>query len=289
MGNARWSGVDWTAHQQTTSHQSRSQIFSQQGMHPDLDPSKFKKREAVDSAANPNSTPIIIASDVTGSMGYLAEQIIKTELGPIMELLYAKKPVPDPQICAGAIGDAYSDTAPLQVTQFEADISIAEQMKKIYLEGNGGGNGGESYPLVWAFAGYKTRCDRLRKQRGKGYIFTIGDECPHPTIRRDDLRHFLGLPAEADMRVDVLLADVQKDWNVFHLMVNPVHDQPVVDTWKKLLGERAILVKDTKYLASGIVGVIQCIEEHSSVDLTQVWSGSTAVALRQVDDDLIVR
>src|SRR6185295_3507832 len=118
------------------------------------------------------------------------------------------------------------------------------------------GNGGESYGLAYAFAVGKTRCDSVKKARRKGYIFTIGDECCHPTVTREQLQRFLNLPAEADMDVATLLVSLQKDWNVFHLIVKPI-DDTVVPSWRKLLGERAIVVRDLERLAEGIVGIIQ--------------------------------
>lgn len=281
MGNARWSTVDWDQHARATAPQSRSQIFTQSGIHDDLDPSKVKFREAVDSTANPSATPIILAADETGSMGILAETIIKTDLGIIMKELYDRRPVPDPQIMCMATGDAYTDVAPLQVTQFEASIVLAEQVKKIYLEGAGGGNGGESYALAWAFAAYKTKCDAIRKRKRKGYIFTIGDEAPHLTITKDQLQRFLGMNAETDMSVKVLLDDLRKDWHVFHLIVKPVGDQPVVAKWRELLGERAIEVPNHENLAAGIVSVIQVIEGMDPSTVSKSWRGQDAVTAHE--------
>jgi len=287
MGNARWSDADWQQHSQSAQQQTRQQIFKQAGMVEALDPAKIKFREAVASASNPNPTPIILAADQTGSMGILAEQIIKHDLGVIMKELYDRKPVSDPQICCMAIGDANSDTAPLQVTQFEASVApLTEQVAQLWLEAQGGGNGGESYPLVWAFAVGKTKCDAIRKRKRKGYIFTIGDECPHPITRREHLQQFLGLPAEADARTEAMLALAQKDWHIFHLIVKPVSDQPVLDTWRGLLGERAILVPDHERLAAGIVAIIQTIEGTDAANVHKGWNDDALITVRSVTKQL---
>lgn len=261
MGNARWDQTDWATHSAATSTQTRAQIFTQSGMHEDLDPAKFKKRESVASAANPRPTPIILASDVTGSMGAVAEQIIKTDLGTIMKLIYDRRPVDDPQVLCAAIGDAECDRAPIQATQFEASIVLADQLKNFFVEGGGGGNGGESYPLAWVLAAYKTKCDAIRKDGRKGYLFTIGDECPLPKIDRRRVAELFGLPApEVDIRTDRLLAEVQKDWHVFHLIVNPVGSQPVVSAWRELLGERAVVLNRLSDLPEVIVSLIESTE-----------------------------
>jgi len=288
MGNARFVDVDWNRHAYATSAKSRDQIFTQRDIHPDLDPAKVKFREAVDSDANPEATPIILGADETGSMGILAETIIKGSLGTIMKELYARKPVTDPQIMCMALGDANCDSAPLQVTQFEASVEpMVDQIAKMYLEGHGGGNGGESYSLAWFFAAYKTKCDAIRKRHRKGYIFTIGDESPHPTLTKDQLTHFLGVSAETDMNSKVLLADTQKDWHVFHLIVSPVTDQQVEKNWKALLRERAILVPDIERLAEGIVAIIQLVEGGDPHVVMNGWKGDSALAVRTVTAQLV--
>ncbi len=277
MGNASWSKIDWDTHATTTRSMSRDEIFTNTGMPDSLNPAKFKFREARDSEANPNSTPIILASDVTGSMGIIAEQIIKEHLGKVMKSLYDHKPVSDPSVCCMAIGDATIDRAPLQATQFESDIRLVEQMKDFYIEGGGGGNGGESYSLAWAFALGKVKADIHKKRHKKGYIFTIGDECCLPNIKKEHLKTFLDLDAEVDMNSAALLKDVQKDWEVFHLIINPVFNQPVEKSWKALLGERAIVLPNLDHLADGITVTIELLEGVSATDVAKRYSGSSAL------------
>src|SRR5262249_25766094 len=173
--------------------------FPQPDLAPGRDPPRIQVRESCDSEANPESTPIILAVDETGSMGVLAEVIIKQGLGTIMKAIYDRRPVTDPHIMCMALGDAFVDTAPLQVTQFEASVEpLTNQVRKIYLEGNGGGNGGESYALAWLFTAAKTKCDAIKKGR-KGFLFTIGDEAPHRMVTRAQATKFVGTSVEADV------------------------------------------------------------------------------------------
>jgi hypothetical protein len=280
MGNARWSQSDWAQYSSTTSQKSQQQIFTQREIHPDLDPKTIKVREAVDSAANPNAAPIIVATDVTGSMGFLAEEIVKRGLGPIIQGIYTHQPIPDPQIMLMAVGDANCDRAPLQATQFEASVDpLTQQIEKIYIEGNGGGNGGESYPFIWWFATYKTLCDHIVKRHKKGYIFTIGDECPHKTLKREQIIKYTGLGCERDIDVGELLTVTQQFWHVFHLIVQPVASQPVVPTWQALLGERALLVEDHTKIPEIIVATIRLLEGQH--DVTAQYDASTALVVQR--------
>lgn len=261
MGNARWDAQTWRSHAQNASVKSQQQIFTNRTLVDDLNPAKVKFRESVDSENNPQSTPIILASDVTGSMGYLAEQIIKESLGKIMDSIYKHKPVTDPHICCMAVGDGFTDSAPLQVTQFEASVDpLTKQVAQIFIEGNGGGNGGESYALAWWFAAFKVLSDCVRRRGRKGYIFTIGDECCHPNITVDQIRRILGVPCEEDIPVDELLKIVEQHWHVYHLIVKPHSHQPVKETWKKLLNERAIMVSNVDKLAEIIITLISTNE-----------------------------
>lgn len=279
MGAANWSQTDWKAHATRSAGQSQQQIFKSQSLKDSLNPALFKFREARDSVQNPESTPIIIASDVTGSMGIIAETIIKDSMGKIMTSLYDHKPVTDPSICCMAIGDMYSDQAPVQATQFESDIRLAEQMCDFWIERNGGGNGGESYASAWLFALAKVKADIHKKRHKKGYIFTIGDEACHPLLTKDQIKRFLDLDAEADMHVDLLLKDVMKNYEVFHLITenSTTVAQNAVQSWRDLLGERAIVLPNLDHLAEGITATIDIVNGHSTTDVKKRYSHAITV------------
>ena len=89
--------------------------------------------------------PHTSAGRVPTPMGY------RMYVNELMQKLYSSPLVPDPQLLFAAVGDADVDDAPLQVTQFESDIRIAEQLLDLWLEG-GGGDLPEDYELVWYFA-----------------------------------------------------------------------------------------------------------------------------------------
>jgi hypothetical protein len=281
MGSSRWDSASYASYSTSTSKKTRKEIFTNEsGCHDDLNPAKFAVRESCDSEANPNSTPIIIGVDETGSMGFLAEEIIKQGLGVIVQGIYERNPVPDPHILLAAIGDATCDFAPIQTTQFEADVKITEQIEKFYLEGRGGGNNGESYPLLWWFAAFKTKCDAFSKGR-KGYLFTIGDEAPLKTIGKDEIKTFLGADVSENIDIASLLEEVQETWEVFHLITPTAatERQKAVQKWSALLQERAIVVSDAKRLGEVIVSILQVNEGQNEDDVAASWDGETKLVV----------
>jgi hypothetical protein len=281
MGSSNWSSTDWDSFSSSTRTKSTAQVFGQDEMHPDLNPYGVAMRESRDSAANPNSTAIIVAGDVTGSMGKLADVLVRTGMGVLVEELIARKPVADPHIACMGVGDAYSDKAPLQVTQFEADIRIATQLSQIWLEGHGGGNGGESYHLPWYFAARHTSIDCFEKRKKKGYLFTVGDENPHNVLTRAQVQRVFGDDIERDLTSEELLTMASRSYHVFHLLVEESNscDSSVKANWKALLGERALPLSDHTKMAELIVSTIQVIEG-TSVDATvKSWSGSTSMVV----------
>ena len=99
-------------------------------------------RECRDSEEHPNSTPIIIALDVTGSMLDIPHKMITEQLPYIMGKIQ-QMGIPDPQLLFMAVGDHEWDHYPIQIGQFESDTTkIVDMLESFVLEGGGGGNRG---------------------------------------------------------------------------------------------------------------------------------------------------
>jgi len=97
---------------------SASEIFASK-LHESLNPMNLRFRESRDSEAHPNSLPVIIGLDVTGSMGKIPHNLIQTGL-PTMMTTLIKAGLNDAAVCFVAIGDHKSDKAPIQIAQFES-------------------------------------------------------------------------------------------------------------------------------------------------------------------------
>jgi len=284
MGHARWNPKDWTSYARSTQGRSRGDLFRSRGMNRDLDPKKITVRESRDSAHNPNSTPIIVGVDVTGSMGMLAETLVKRGLKPLFEEIIDRRPVTDPHVMAMAVGDAWCDNAPLQVTQFEADISVARQIQDLWIEGGGGGNSYESYNLPWYFAATKTATDAWEKRRKKGYLFTVGDEpCP-PALEASHIRRVFGEGMQYDMSTEDVLAMVERTYEVFHVVVEEgsyarSRLDEVMDSWTPVLGQRVLRLSDHQRLSEVIVSAIEVTEGRDARTVAESWSADTSAVV----------
>ncbi len=291
MGYARWDPSAWSDYTRTTRGRSRDELFTSREMRDHLNPRLVGRRESRDSDLNPRSTPIIVAVDVTGSMGVLAETLVRHGLKPLFEEILARRPVSDPHVMAMAVGDAWYDRAPLQVTQFEADIRVAEQLQGIWIEGGGGGNRYESYNLPWYFAATQTSVDSWERRNEKGYLFTVGDEpCP-PVLLSQHIERVFGVGNRPDLTSAEVLAMAERSWEVFHLMVEEGsyhrHDPDGVRrSWREVLGQRALPLSDHTRLAEVIVSAIEVTEGLDRAAAVDSWSGDTSRVVADALRDL---
>ncbi len=257
-------------------------IYTARGIHANLNPLGVKVRESRDSVDNPNSTPLIVALDVTGSMGILADAIAREGLGVLFTSILDRKPITDPHIMFMAVGDANFDQAPLQVSQFEADKRIIEQLTQIYLEHGGGGNDSESYHFPWYFAAQHTVTDSFEKRGKRGYLFTVGDEETPEPLTREQILRFVGDTIETNsLSAEELLQMAQRTYDVYHIIIEEgsharMHMNAVVNSWTGLLGQKVIRLKDHKKLAETIVSAIEVAEGRDAEESAKGWGSATA-------------
>lgn len=289
MGYSRWNPSDWTAYSAKTSTTTADKIFTKRAMDDSLSPNGVTFRESRDSDVNPNSTAFIVGVDVTGSMGIIADYFVKTGLGVLFGEMLDRKPISDPHLMFMAIGDADYDRAPLQVSQFEADLTIASQLEKVYVEHGGGGNSIESYELPYYFAANHTSIDCWEKRQKKGYIFTIGDEeCPQ-TIQKDHVKDVIGDTLQADIPFSEMLNVCERMYHCFHIMIAEGnharrHPERVRNGWTSMMGQRAIWLENYQKLSETIISLVQLTEGETKDRVVSSWSGDTAMVISRALD-----
>ena len=217
---------------------SLQDFYQQTHIHEDLKPYKVV-RECCDSEEHPNTIPVIIGLDVTGSMG---RACVKTaqNLNTIITSLYDK--FDDIEFMIMGIGDLAYDFAPIQASQFESDVRIAEHLDKVYMEHGGGGNGFESYTAAWYFGLHHTKLDCWKRGK-KGIIITMGDEPLNPYLPKAPLQSITGDNLEADVETKELYELTKEKFDIYHIAIDDIDDcyqrykTRVDKTFKEVLNE----------------------------------------------------
>lgn len=257
-GYYSYSDASTRSYKLRSSNVSREEIFHNRKMDKDMD-IKGKVRESCDGVDHPKSFPIIIALDVTGSMGVVPENLIKEGFPEIMKKIMDEG-VEDPQVCFVGFGDFYCDEAPIQVGQFESSDELTEKwLKAIWLEGGGGGNGSESIALSYYFAARHTKIDSFLKRNKKGVLITISDDACNGLIDKETGKALFG-NCEKDVTTSEILDEAKKTWDVYHINLMDYLGQHeyVRSNWKNMLGDHYIETesadgKDIPNIISGIV------------------------------------
>lgn len=287
MGSGSFDANSYRVYSTAASSKPREEVFTSLSIDPGMDPKKITLRESRDSADSPQSTPLIVALDVTGSMGAIAEALAKQGIGTLFTEILARKPISDPHLMSMGIGDAKHDQFPLQVSQFEADNRAVEQLTKLYLEGGGGGNDSESYNFPWYFAANHIVHDSWEKRRRRGYLFTVGDEEAPFDLTRDMVREFTAGTPESSQTSGEMLAQAERTFDVYHIIIAQGDYArrdvaAVLRSWTPLLGQRAIVLRDYTKLAETVVGAISIAEGNDHATATKGFAPVVLDAVRSL-------
>jgi hypothetical protein len=275
---------------------TRDEIFTQSKsrvIHEDMNPNGVKFRECRDSAEHPNSLPLIVAMDVTGSMGIIPHELVKSGLPTLMGTI-SQNGINDASLLFMAIGDHECDRFPLQAGQFESgDAELDMWLTRTYLEGGGGGNAGESYLLAWDFAANHTKTDAWEKRKKKGYLFTFGDEPCLPSIPASAGQKLYGesYTGQGAAKKENLLKAAQEMYNVYHLHV--MHSYTAdrsLQSWKDLLGQHCVEVADYNDIPKVISKIIldnEGIDTSFTTKKTKPSKSKTEVVTEKEDIEIL--
>lgn len=310
MGGSRWSDDAYSARKAYRSATGASTFAYTDSIrkgstaaktHETLDPVKMKAgtRECRDSEAHPNSTPIFIGLDVTGSMGQVPITM-QTKLKEVMGLLLKRGYVEDPAICISGIGDVEAgDRAPFQVGQFESGIEIEDNLTNLYIEGGGGGNRYESYDIALYFLARCVKADSFEKRNKKGYAFIICDEGLPRVCKGSSIKTIFNTDAQ-DIIIEDLIAEVLEKWELFVIVPNMTshYKTSYQDKWVEVLGQRVIFLEDPNVVSETIASAIGLLEEEDmssiaenlkDVGLSSSSVGAVTTALSKLESNSITK
>lgn len=294
MGYGRWSSSSYSRMRSAYKGRQRDEIFKankHRRIDPKLDPFRLGFRESRDSEEHPNSLAIALFLDVTGSMGRIPEDLVRHQLGGLMDTLIDNG-VQDPQLMFSAVGDQYSDRAPIQVGQFESSTElINDGLSRLFLEGGGGGGRTESYPLAWHTCGRHTSIDCWEKRRQKGFLFTVGDEACHRKLEAGKLMELYGYDQAQDLDDMSMLASARNMYEVFHIHLNQgsyPNDERVLGYWRERLGQRLVVLEDYSKLGLLIATIVAVFSGQRAEDILQKQDALTQNVLSSSIESTLV-
>ena len=269
MKNTR--GITNTASLDST---SVNQFYTAHSIDPALNPKGVKIRECRDSEEHPNTIPVILALDVTGSMGSACAAVAR-QLDKIITGLY--EDVKDVEFMVMGIGDFAYDSAPLQVSQFESDVRICDQLGKIWFERGGGGNGFESYTAAWYFALNHTDLDCWKRGK-KGIIITMGDEPLNPYLPGRQFDRIFGYAGQ-DVNTKDLYEQVIEKFDIYHIIITDREGsgwrylERDKETWGKVLDGQHLFARESNDLPEVIHDIVvnhaEDVKFESTVTITE--------------------
>lgn len=231
-----------------------AKAMSSSHMSDDLSP--IKRKLSTDA-----KSPVVVALDVTGSMGDWSKIIydkMPMFFGQIMLQGYLK----DPAISFAAVGDANCDRAPLQVCDFARGTDLDGWLKKLYLEGGGGGTMQESYELAAALYA-KTS---FTAKDAEPIFFFIGDEGFYKRVAAHVAERVLGVDGSIDG--DDAMKKLCEKFEVF--LVHKVYggnDDAITAQWAEAIGrERILKLDDAKAVVDVMLGAIAIISSARDLD-----------------------
>lgn len=246
MGYPGYSQSDATFRRASFINMHTDDLFEQnrrghahESMVPSVKENKANLRESRDSELHPNSVPVIIELDITGSMGDIPNHLIRIGL-PKMIGRMQELGIKDPQILIMACGDSQWDgnNGVFQLGQFESgDKEIDMWLQRVWISKKGGGNGGESYGWAYYYALNHVETDAWDKRKQKGFLFSIGDDNCHPTMFKNEMDDVMGYLSKGEaVEIKHIAEKLKEKWNIYHIDLGGC-----MESWKRLIGSECVI------------------------------------------------
>lgn len=201
-------------------------------------------------------SPVVYAFDVTGSMQDLPK-IIYDKMPMIAGQLVAQKYLDDPMMSISAVGDVLSDEDPIQVADFSELRKLDNWLKRLCLEGGGGGGiPNESYEFT---AYFYARLYEMKNAKLPIFLIT-GDEGFREELPGAELKKHFGGQHETVSAYDIF-KELKKKFrgNVFLLRrryESGDWDGKITAQWRRALGqENVIQLANDKAVGDTTLGI----------------------------------
>jgi len=227
---AHWAGHDFSSarsHYDDHAGRSYAKAVSENKTATDL---------IVEALSTNSPSPLLIAADVTGSMGEWPA-VMFSKL-PYLELEGQEYLGKNMEIAWLAVGDATSDKYPLQARPFTKGTDLKKRLEELVIEGGGGGQVKESYQLAAFYALHKADMPRAVHP----ILIMIGDEEPYDVVSVSEAKTAgvtLAKPASTeqvfvDLRKKMAVYLIRKPYEAVKDPTPPV-DKGATNAWDMIL------------------------------------------------------
>jgi hypothetical protein len=231
--------------------------------------------------------PIVIAVDVTGSMKEYPKMIFEKLCILYNETVYF---LPDKlkdsfEISFCAVGDAYSDAYPIQVTDFASKADLDKNLSLLFPEGGGGGQARESYELMAYYYAYRCQLANGGK-KPRPMFFFIGDENFYNRVNRSQIMEYIGDPPATDLITTDVFNELKKKFDTYMLRIpydDAAEEAEINASWQSALGkDRVIMLKDPRRVVDTILGLIAANVENFGLFKKRIQIRQTPEQVEQV-------
>jgi hypothetical protein len=193
--------------------------------------------------------PIALLVDVTGSMstwpGIIFEKL------PLLGM-EVDRYFPDYAISFAAVGDAYCDSYPLQVTDFDNGPALDEHLKNLYPEG-GGGDEPESYDLAAYYYVHHCTMDKALKP----ICILVCDAPSHSSLKPEAIKNYVGDIVQSSLKSDAIFARLREKFSFYVVLRGYCPDTSTTDYWKKIAGPQRVLpFEEPRDIVEVLIGII---------------------------------
>jgi len=223
-----------------------------------------------------SGTPIVVALDVTGSMGDWSK-IIYDKMPMFFGQMIMHEYCSDPVIAFAGVGDAVCDKAPLQVTDFARGVAIENGLKKLWLEAGGGGacyGEQESYDLAVAF--FASSAVSIPEGQ-KGFFFITGDEGVYNPVPLPWMHKWAPVAAHEifsqgscrNQTPNAIFERLKRRFHVFHIKkpYTTARNIQILEQWQSLLGSSHVIeIEDAKGIVDIMLGIMALVCHTRNLD-----------------------
>lgn len=260
-----WKGYDYTSARKAYDHNtvdpyagrgytspSYSSPPSVRATSPDALPEKLKSEKKY---------PVAIITDGTGSMGDFPEVIFKKL--PVLDNFAKEYLGDDFDISFSMIGDVTDRTPPLQARNFVRGLDLVENLNKLVIGKDGGGNERESYDLGALYYARNVEMPNAKKP----ILIFICDEHVYERNNPDDVKKFAHIDIKEAMTDKQVFDELKKKWSVYVIRKhygNGVDGDKMTGSnleiqrqWVRLVGEdRIAILNDANRVVDVILGLL---------------------------------